>query len=85
MSPPYSPLVAFAKPDLKANRFLLYSCLFLELKSRKENFNRIMPDLEIDMHSNPFGDQDDPDNNFDQISVKTQRKIFSIELISIFS
>ena len=28
-----------------------------------------MPDLEIDMHSNPFGDQDDPDNNFDQISV----------------
>ena len=28
-----------------------------------------MPDLEIDMHSNPFGDQNDPDRNFDQISV----------------
>lgn len=43
---------------------------YLELKSRKENFNRIMPDLEIDMHSNPFGDQDDVDKNFDQISVR---------------
>lgn len=42
---------------------------YLELKSRKENFNRIMPDLDIDMHSNPFGDQNDPDKNFDQISV----------------
>jgi hypothetical protein len=30
-----------------------------------------MPDLEIDMHSNPFGDQNDPDRNFDQISVGT--------------
>lgn len=48
----------------------------LELKSRKENFNRIMPDLEIDMHSNPFGDQNDPDRNFDQISVKFFRKSF---------
>jgi hypothetical protein len=28
-----------------------------------------MPDLDIDMHSNPFGDQNDPDKNFDQISV----------------
>lgn len=30
-----------------------------------------MPDLEIDMHSNPFGDQDDPDRNFDKISVRS--------------
>ena len=31
-----------------------------------------MPDLEIDMHSNPFGDQDSPDKNFDQISVRIE-------------
>jgi len=42
---------------------------FLELKSRKENFNRIMPDFEIDMHSNPFTDQDGSSKDFDQISV----------------
>ena len=50
----------------------------LELKSRKENFNRTMPDLEIDMHSNPFGDQDDPDNNFDQISVGVSHSSASV-------
>lgn len=54
--------------------------LSLELKSRKENFNRIMPDLEIDMHSNPFGDQNDPDRNFDQISVKSVEKIFAFSM-----
>ena len=27
-----------------------------------------MPDFEIDLHSNPFGDEDDPDKNFDQVS-----------------
>jgi hypothetical protein len=48
---------------------IAFAFVCLELKSRKENFNRIMPDLEIDMHSNPFGDQNDPDRNFDQISV----------------
>ncbi len=41
----------------------------LELKSRKENFNRIMPDFDIDMHSNPFTDQDGSSKDFDQISV----------------
>lgn len=46
---------------------------YSELKARKENFNRIMPDLEIDMNSNPFGDQNDPDKNFDQISVRISR------------
>lgn len=40
--------------------------LYLELKSRKDNFNQIMPDLEINTRSNPFGDQE---KNFDQISV----------------
>lgn len=42
----------------------------LELKSRKDNFNQIMPDLEINTRSNPFGDQE---NNFDQISVRDYR------------
>jgi hypothetical protein len=56
----------FCSIDLKYS----FLCYYSELKSRKENFNRIMPDLEIDMHSNPFGDQDDPDKNFDQISVR---------------
>ncbi len=50
---------------------LIYSlCInFIELKSRKENFNRIMPDMEIDMYSNPFTDQDGSNKDFDQISV----------------
>lgn len=42
------------------------NCCCLELKSRKDNFNQIMPDLEINTRSNPFGDQEE---NFDQISV----------------
>ena len=46
-----------------------YCCL--ELKSRKDNFNQIMPDLEINTRSNPFGDQEE---NFDQISVNPFRK-----------
>jgi hypothetical protein len=50
--------------------------LSLELKSRKENFNRIMPDLDIDMHSNPFGDQDGSGKNFDQISVRINKILF---------
>ncbi|CAF0902955.1 unnamed protein product [Rotaria sp. Silwood1] len=46
-----------------------------KLKSRKENFNRIMPDLAIDMHTNPFGDQNDPDKNFDQISLTSEDQL----------
>ncbi|CAF3973634.1 unnamed protein product [Rotaria sordida] len=52
-----------------------YSRKTYQLKSRKENFNRIMPDLEIDMHSNPFGDQNDPDKNFDQISLTSEDQL----------
>jgi hypothetical protein len=61
----------------------------VELKSRKENANNIMPDLAIDMHSNPFGDQDDlninfgqtsADKNFDQISVNKKNSIFIFEI-----
>lgn len=46
-----------------------------KLKARKDNFNKIMPDLEIDMHSNPFGDQNDPDRNFDQISLNSEDQL----------
>lgn len=58
--------------------------MYLELKSRKENFNRIMPDLEIDMHSNPFGDQNDPDKNFDQISVWMRKLEMELFLLNLF-
>lgn len=52
---------------------------FIELKSRKDNFNQIMPDLEINTHSNPFGDQEE---NFDQISVNYLSKDNSLILDS---
>jgi len=43
--------------------------LCLELRSRKENLNSNMSDLEINMHSNPFDDRNDVNKNFDQLSV----------------
>jgi len=50
---------------INVNIFFMYN--FIELKSRKENFSRIMPDF--DMYSNPFTDQDGSNKDFDQISV----------------
>ncbi|CAF0998251.1 unnamed protein product [Adineta steineri] len=66
---------ASALQDLTIKFRKCQSTYLHKLKSRKDNFNRIMPDLEIDMHSNPFGDQDDPDNNFDQISLTSEDQL----------
>ncbi|CAF0756072.1 unnamed protein product [Didymodactylos carnosus] len=45
-----------------------------KLQARKENFNKTMPDMEIDIHSNPFGDQDSK-SNFDQISLTSEDQL----------
>lgn len=66
---------ASALQDLTIKFRQCQSTYLHKLKARKENFNRIMPDLEIDMNSNPFGDQNDPDNNFDQISLQSEDQI----------
>jgi syntaxin 16 len=66
---------ASALQDLTIKFRKCQSAYLHKLKSRKENFNRIMPDLEIDMHSNPFGDQNDPDKNFDQISLTSEDQL----------
>jgi len=66
---------ATALQDLTIKFRKCQSTYLHKLKSQKENFNRIMPDLEIDMHSNPFGDRDDPDKNFDQISLTSEDQL----------
>lgn len=66
---------ASALQDLTIKFRQCQSAYLYKLKARKENFNRIMPDLEIDMNSNPFGDQNDPDKNFDQISLASEDQI----------
>ncbi|CAF1504566.1 unnamed protein product [Adineta ricciae] len=66
---------ASALQDLTIKFRKCQSTYLHKLKSRKENFNRIMPDLEIDMNSNPFGDHNDLDRNFDQISLTSEDQL----------
>ncbi|CAF3842158.1 unnamed protein product, partial [Adineta steineri] len=54
----------------------------LQLKHRNENSRQTMTNFDINMHSNPFTDQNDPDIDFDQLTLtlESQDQVTSLTL-----